>query len=94
MSGAVAYFDGTRIRYVDALQAWRSMERDLGSPEQALFALDNAPPDEALQAEAALIRAARRAFALPELDGATGLGVPDLAAKRLAIDIIHRSRGA
>ena len=94
MDGAIAFHDGASIRWADALQAWRSLERDLRDPEQALFALDNAPPDEALSAEAALIAAARKAFRLQPLDMATGSGVSDLAAKRLAIELIRRSRGA
>lgn len=94
MTGVVGpYFDGEKLRWADALAAWRTLERALGSPEQVLFALDHDAPDAALQAEAALIAAARQAFGLRPFDGATGMGVSDLAAKRLAIDLISRSRG-
>lgn len=87
------YFDGERIRWCDDLAAFRVLETELGSPYQTLAQIANAAPDVALQAEAALIAAARKAFGLKPLDIDTGVGVSDLVAKRMATDLVQRSIG-
>lgn len=87
------YFDGRRLRWADALKAWRALERLLGSPEQVAKQIQTAQPDVALQAEAQLIEASRAALDLAPFDPDTGLGVTDLSAKQLATELIIRSRG-
>jgi hypothetical protein len=87
------YFDGRRLRWADALKAWRELERLLGSPEQVAKQIQDAAPDIALQAEQQLIAASRVALELEPLDPDTGLGVSDLSAKQLATELIIRSRG-
>lgn len=87
------YFDGRNLRWGDSLAIWRLLESELGNPEQVLAAVESADPDRAIQAEAELVRAARKAFGLFSFDPTTGLGATDLAAKQLAVDVIQRSRG-
>lgn len=87
------YFDGKGHRWADCLAAWRSMEKDLGSPENVLSLISSARPEEALEAEASLIAATRKALGLSPFEPGTGLGCTDLAAKRLGADLIRRSRG-
>jgi hypothetical protein len=65
----------------------------LGSPEQTLSQIASAQPDVALQAEADLVAATRKALGLFSFDPFTGLGVADLAAKNLGAELIRRSRG-
>lgn len=87
------YFDGKRLRWCDDLAAFRTLEAELGSPYQTLAQIAEAPPDVALQAEAALIAASRKAFGLEPLNVETGVGVSDLVAKQMATDLVQRSIG-
>lgn len=92
-SGAFGpYHDGADIRWADALAAWRTLERLLGDPEQALLQVAEAPEQQAVAAEAALVSASRQALGLKDFDASTGTGATDLHAKRLAMQLIERSR--